>query len=343
MAEKRKRGARRISLVTGATSVIGRAVVRRLIERGDEVRVVVRQRPDGAATWKTLPSGVKPYVADLSESSEENSRALREACRGVNTIFHFASSAQGGGRSLNQSMQTNVVGTENLLLSFVEANPDPESRMRIIFSSSTAVYGYSRRGEIITEESETKPKTPYGESKLMAEQVIKAFAAANPRIGYIILRIGVMYGTGYHYGFEKLFSMLKEGRMRQIGNGENHLTMVNIDDVVDAVMLASESRAGSRVYNLTDGVQYTQKGLLKKASAFLGVEPPSSRVSYLLASLVSRSKGFDSPQFLFLTSDRIVSIDRARKELRFSPKRSLDVEGKAMADEFLKRNKRVHE
>ena len=82
---------RRISLVTGATSTLGVEVVKRLVTRGDEVRVIIRQRPEHNPEWKRLPPGVKPYVADLSTPAADSVKALQEACAGVNNIFHFAS------------------------------------------------------------------------------------------------------------------------------------------------------------------------------------------------------------------------------------------------------------
>ena len=120
--------------------------------------------------------------------------------------------------------------------------------MHILYSSSTAVYGYNRAGETLTEESKTAPVTPYGESKLMGEHVIKAFASANKRVRYTIFRIGIIYGEGYDMGFNRVFRMLREGRMKVIGDGSNHLCMINVSDAADAMItvLGGRARAATR-------------------------------------------------------------------------------------------------
>ena len=130
---------------------------------------------------------------------------LKEACAGVNCIFHFASANRPTTRKFSKYVEINVIGTENLLRAFIEANPG-EAEVHVVYASSTAVYGYNRPGETLSEDSRTAPVTPYGESKLMGEHVIKAFASANKRVKYTIFRIGIIYGDGYDNAFNKVFS-----------------------------------------------------------------------------------------------------------------------------------------
>jgi len=210
----------------------------------------------------------------------------------------------------------------------------------VIYSSSTAVYGYQRGGEVITEESKPLPANHYGESKLMGEQVIKAFAAANDRIKYTILRIAVIYGPGYSSPFDRVFDMLMQGKMRTIGSGDNRLSLVHLDDVVDAIMDCSESKKSqNKLYNLSDGERYTQKGLLAKAAKMLGTEYPKAGTDNVFTKLLAVGGSFNKSQMQFLTSDRIICTAKIRGELGIVPKRSIDVEGKAMADEFMKQHR----
>lgn len=337
MAEQRKTHSRgHVSLVTGATSSLGVEVVRRLVARGDEVRVIIRQHPEHNPEWKRLPSGAKPYVADMSVPAGETGRALREACTGVDQIFHFASADRVKTSKFSKFVEINVIGTENLLRAFIEANPG-ESEVHIIYSSSSAVYGYSRPGETLTEESKTAPVTPYGESKLMGEHVIKAFAAANKRVRYTILRIGIMYGEGYDMGFNRVFRMLSEGRMRVIGDGSNHLCLINARDAADAMILCSEEKKSlNKTYNLTDGVKYTQKELIGLAAKFLGAPAPKAKINKFLVRMMTLGRSFDDSELQFLLSDRVMSIDRIKSELGFRPRSRIDVEGKQMVNTYLK-------
>jgi NAD(P)-dependent dehydrogenase (short-subunit alcohol dehydrogenase family) len=68
-----------ISLVTGATSMLGRKVAERLIAEGNTVRAVIRATPKASDEWRMLPAGVVPYVADitLKDPSQEEAGVHR--------------------------------------------------------------------------------------------------------------------------------------------------------------------------------------------------------------------------------------------------------------------------
>ncbi len=330
-------------LVTGATSGIGRLLIERLLARKYEVRVVLRKYPREHVEWKDLPSGVKIYVADIKSTDDATRKVLMDASKGVRLLFHLAAATRHYRDryskekvETNLIINTNVIGTENMLQAYADANPN--QRLRFIYASSTAVYGQKRRGEILTEDSEPEPRGAYGESKYMAEQVIKAFAAANRRLSYTILRIGVVYGPGFESSFMKVFKLLREKRLRYVGNGENNLTLINVNDVVEAMMRVAETeKSTNEVYNLTDGMPHTQKELLKRAAKLLGVDAPSKNIHPLIARIGARTRGISEDEFSFLTSDRIVSIDKIKREMRFRPSVNIDAGARALVKEFLKR------
>ncbi len=333
MATKRKEN--KVALVTGATSGLGIALVNRLSIEGWEIRAVIRSKPEDNPEWRKLPLGVKPYVCDLALSDDATIKSMREACKGVNTIFHFASVPQTGRHKLDSYINTNVIGTENLLRAWIDANKEEQRFVHIIYASSTAVYGHHRKGEIVTEESMTKPDGAYGESKLMTEQVIEAFAEANKQLSYTIFRMSVIYGHGYEYSFNLVFKMLKEGRMKILGNGKNHLTLIGVDDIVDAILIALQKQQGvNNIFNITDGSTYTQSELIGIAAKMLKVPTPTSKISALVVKIMAKARGIDQAQIRFLLSDRIVSIDKARRELGFAPKHTIEGDGAIMVKEF---------
>ena len=271
-----KPGGNRIALVTGATSRMGSLVVGELLKRGYEVRAVLKTNPNQTSEWRQLPAGVRVYAADISLDDDATRATLRAACKGVNAIFHLAAITANASSSYNSMIGTNVIGTENILKAYTDANPTAKAEsLKLIYSSSVTVYGYRRDGETLTEDSEPMPKSPYSESKYMAEHIIKEFAERNSCINYTILRIGVIYGKGYEHNFNKVFKLLKEGRLMYVGNGMNHLTLVNITDVIRGIFLAFDSKKSvNRTYNLTDGVGYTQRDLFRKAAKFLNAKEP---------------------------------------------------------------------
>lgn len=328
--------AHRVALVTGATSGMGRLVVRELLARKYEVRAVLKTHPNETSEWRELPTGVSVYAADISLDDDATKAMLREACAGVTAVFHLAAITANASK-YSDMISTNVVGTENLLQAYADSNPRAKpGELKFIYSSSVTVYGYKRHGDVLTEESEPMPRSAYSDSKYMAEHIIMEFAERNNCIAYTILRIGVIYGKGYERNFMRIFKLISENKLMYVGNGMNHLTLVNITDVIKGMFLVLESkRSANRVYNLTDGVAYTQRDLFRKAAKFLNVKEPSRSVHPFIARLGARARGINVDQFSFLVSDRTVSIARIRKELGFKPSVSIDKGGKELANEFL--------
>ncbi len=330
-----------IDVITGPTSGIGTRLIRKLLDMGDEVRIIVLEDLS-SSHWKSLPGGVIPYRADIRLKNPDDERNLRAACAGADRIFHLAALTDLTRSSSEDYIQINVLGTENVLKAFVDSNPQ-DKRVQFIYLSTTAVYGNKRPGEILTEDSETRPSRLYGETKFMAEQVVKSFALAHPSIRYTIFRASTMYGPGYTASFDKIFRYLLENRLRYIGSGNNHITLTHIDDVVDG-MLACVGRenAYDKIYNLTDGEDYTLKQLFDKAAKFLDVPPPEKHMHPALALLGAKVLNINMAELNFLLSDRVVSIAKICRELDFRPKRSIDVEGKAQALDFLEKYKSMH-
>ncbi len=340
--EKEKAPVRRmIDVVTGPTSGIGIRLIRKLLERGDEVRIIVLEELS-SNHWKTLPGGVIPYRADIRLKNPDDEHNLRAACTGADRIFHLAALTDMTRNTSEDYIQINVIGTENVLKAFVDSNPQ-EKQVQFVYLSTTAVYGNRRSGEILTEDSETKPSRLYGETKFMAEQVIKSFALAHPSIRYTIFRASNMYGPGYTASFDKIFRYLVENKLRYIGSGNNHITLTHVDDVVDGMVdCIGKEISYDKVYNLTDGEAYTLKQLFDKAAKFLNVPAPEKHMHPALALLGAKVLNMNMAELNFLLSDRIVSVSKIHRELDFHPKRSIDVDGKAQALEFLEKYRSLH-
>ena len=320
-----------VDLVTGATSVLGRTLVKRLLNMGDEVRVLVKEQPSDIAAWKSMPTGVIPYVADLTLKNSMDKHVLAEAAKGVDNVFHMAAAVYNYKNTYQTLMNVNVEGTENLLNSILEANKEGKE-LQFIFASSISIYGHHRKGETLTENSAAKPETPYAKSKYLAEQVLRSFSLAHKNLKYTVLRLGTIYGPGYEKpSFCKVFELIKKGEFMYVGNGENHMTLIYVDDAVEAFILASENRnALEKVYNLTDGQPHTQRSLMTLAANYMDVKPPSKHVPSLLAKLSRRSKNINIDEFDFIVSDRIISTESIKKDLKFSPKAKIENEGVAM-------------
>ena len=306
-----------IDVVTGATSGLGIALVKALLDMGDEVRVIIIEHPSTSEDWKQLPPRVIPYIADLTLKRQSDYKNMVDACRGADRLFHLAASTHRFGKqTLDDFIAGNVVGTENVLKACVEANPGGE--VRFVYASTIGVYGSKRKGEVLTEESDTSPKSPYTESKLMGEQVVKSFAEVNSTIKYTIARIATIYGPGYEESFFRVLRRIRDGTLPNIGKGLNHLALVHVNDVVRGlVLMASRPEAVSKVYNLSGGDATTLASMLEISARALGVRPPSGSVRPVLARFTV--KGLASGEIDFLLSDRIISIDKIKRDLGFKP------------------------
>ncbi len=325
-----------ISLVTGATSMLGRKVAERLIDEGNIVRVILKEAPKANDEWHMLPAGVVPYVADIALKNPKQEETLRQACVGATNIFHIAGASYNYLNTYDQLIDTNVVGTENVIKAWLDANPVP-AKGNLIFTSSVSVYGHARPGEVLTETSPIKPEGPYAMSKYMATHVIESWCSANPRLNYTIARLGNFYGEGYESSFFKVFKLVSEGKMRYLGKGSNHLTIVHVDDAVDALLEIYKNRekSANKAYNITDGVAHTQKEFLDSMVKFLNAQPIRNSTNPLFAKLLAGRNDIKFDEYEFLNSDRTVSIDLAKKELGFKPSRSIEKEGKMLAEQFL--------
>lgn len=327
-------GPKIVDVVTGATSGIGVKLVKKLVEEGHEVRVIIRQTSVENGSLLKMPRGVIPFICDITFPTEMDSKIMADACKGVDNVFHISGAAYNSKFSFDELVNANVVGTENVLNSVVKASHNDKGReVKFILVSSVTVYGYVRKGEKLTEESELNPKSYYSESKVMAEQVTKDICDANKNISYTILRSGIFYGVGYKKSFYKIFSLIHDRKAFYVGDGENHLILISEDDMVEGMLLASESNnSNNKIYNISDGNNYTVKSLFNFVAKELGVEPPEHKVPKALANLGRKIMNLNIDEFDFIASDRVLDISKIENETNFKPKYSIYDNGKELID-----------
>lgn len=328
-------GEKHIDLVTGATTGLGKQLIKRLVDKGDDVRVILQTHPSVSNEWKTLPPKVEIYVADLTLANDADQQNLEKACDGVDNIFHLAGAVYNYKYTSEQLLNTNAFGTENLMNACTNANKKSKHKVHVIFASSSTVYGYRRPNEILTEESQLKPGSRYSESKVIAEQILQSFADANSNVDYTILRMSTFYGEDYKSSFNKVFKLIESGKAMYIGNGNNHISFIHESEAAESMILACQSQQSlNKIYNICDGIPYTVKELFTAVAKSLGVSPPSRGIPSALARITRKIIDINYDEYEFVASDRIISIDRAKKELDFNPKTSIYKEGMQLLEEY---------
>ena len=248
-------------LVTGGAGYIGAHVVRALLADGRAV-VVLDDLSSGHAAF--VPDGV-PFVRAGVGDTATVEATLRE--HEVDGVVHLAAFKYAG-ESVRRPLHTyeqNVVGTASLLGAMAEAGTGA-----LVFSSSAAVYG-TPDVDLVTEDTPTAPESPYGETKLVGEWLVRDQARVTG-LRHTSLRYFNVVGSGTpelydsspHNLFPLVFDALAEGRTPQV-NGTDYDTpdgscvrdYVHVADLAAAHVVAAaaleEGRPLEPVYNLGSG------------------------------------------------------------------------------------------
>lgn len=230
-------------LLTGATGLLGRALLGRLLETGDEVTALALP-----TTVSELP--VHPGLAIVPGRLEEPGR-LALAARGCEVAIHAA--AELPGASPADIERVNVVGTENLLLAAAEARA-----RRFVLLSSTAVYANLPPGRWpIAEEGPLGPSRPgsiaYGRSKIAAEGLLTRFRRRH-RMQSAILRAPTVYGRGAPMP-ERIVAELAARPLATLHSGLAGVPMqwVYAGDLAEAVLAAANAPLDWAVCNVAGG------------------------------------------------------------------------------------------
>src|SRR5512138_3332065 len=229
------------ALVTGGAGFIGSHIVRALVAEGARVRVL----DNLSSGLQANLSGIERKV-ELQEGDIRNAVACRNACRGVDAVFHLAAfiSVPGSVRDPVTADAVNIGGTLNVLLAARDAGVK-----RVVFSSSAAVYGDPEPAEdgrvTVTEKTPAAPLSPYGVEKLYGEHMCRLFAHLYG-MQTASLRYFNVYGprqnprSEYAAVVPKFVTMLLAGEQPTIfGDGEQTRDLVFVEDVARANLLAS--------------------------------------------------------------------------------------------------------
>src|SRR2546422_6018303 len=212
----------------GGTGFVGAHRVRALLERGDEVRCLVRP-PAKAQTlgW----NDVRIIRGDLDQPG-----ALAAGCAGADVVFHVAGRISA--RDLREFMRANRDGTANVLEAASHAPPQ-----RFVLVSSLAAGGPTSPGHPIDEARPPAPVTPYGQSKLAAEVLVRAMP-----FPWTIVRPPTVYGEWDHEVL-KVFKLALRGVVPVFGDGSQELSVIYAGDLAGALVAAATSpNAARKVY-----------------------------------------------------------------------------------------------
>jgi dihydroflavonol-4-reductase len=231
------------ALVTGANGFVGSHLVEALLNRGYQVRCLVRKTSN--LRWL---SGLKvEYV--YGDIADKNS--LREAVKEVNYIFHCAGLTNA--KSRDEYFKANAEGTRNLIEACIRGN---RQLKRFVYVSSQAAVGPGDDNQPLNEEAPCRPITDYGESKLQGERIVLQHVSELP---ITVVRPPAVYGPRDTdiLGF---FKVANKGFRVSFGIGESYLSLVYVKDLVDGVISAAEKpNSTNQTYFIADEKIYSWK------------------------------------------------------------------------------------
>jgi dihydroflavonol-4-reductase len=300
-----------LTLVTGGTGLVGSHVVRQLVERGDDVRIAVR---DGSLLDNLGGLDVELCTADVLDRS-----AVRRAMRGVERVFHCAgmTSLRAGTDAL---FRANVDGSRIVLEEALRAGVE-----RATYTSSVAAVGPAPRGST-ADETQTfragRYGLPYVNAKHEAETVALRVAAHG--LDLVIVNPAHVFGRGdlYRSSTELVRRFLRRELPAYV---DGALNVVDAEDVARGLVLADErGRAGERY--ILGNRNFTLDRLFADLGRLSGIEPPALKLPLPAALAMARTaEALPGRPAITTTEVRLASLwwayrsTKARRELGWTP------------------------
>ena len=297
-------------LITGSSGFVGRALLARL--------ATFNQRPPLLRLLERRPTE-PPTVFQSCAGDLGDPQSLRRACEGIDTVIHLAGIAHVGSAASAEARAINLDGSLSLLRMAIDAGV-----RRFVFLSST----------LSSDQS-----IQYGRDKHAVEEALLAAAAAGS-IEVVILRAVNIYGVGMRGNIAAMIRLISSGVLPRLPKLTNRLSLVGVDDVVSALLLAATldspadpsalmAKLAIRV-TLTDGCTYEINAIEKSIYDAVERSPSHWRLPVVLlfvasamAELLEKLRIFRSGiglrTYRNLTRDNLFDNHSAKAELGFEP------------------------
>lgn len=291
--------------MTGGTGFVGAHVVRKLVERGDSVTVLVR-RTSNLALLDGLP--VETVIGDLRDID-----SLIPPLQGIDELYHVAADYRLWARNPHEIYESNVEGTRSIL----EASRR-QGVPRIVYTSTVGCLGIPNDG---TSGDENTPVTRdelvghYKKSKFDAEQVAVHYAAEG--LPVVIVNPSTPVGPGdiKPTPTGKIIVDFLRGKMpAYVDTG---LNLVAVEDVAEGHLLAGEKGTVGEKYILGNE-NLTLREILAILAKITGRKPPSIRIPHWIALIAALSDSAISRLRNAEPSIPVEAVRMSRKKMFFS-------------------------
>lgn len=264
-----------MNLVTGGTGLLGSHIVEQLRRRDRAVRVLVRPGTD--VRW------LQSQGAEFIEGDLLDRASLDRACEGVQCVYHAAARVGDWG-PWEEFVRITIDGSHNLFDAAEKAGIP-----RFIHISSISVYGHVNQPGLVLDE--TAPLgvsvhrwSYYTRAKVAVEQEVWRRHAAGSKVKYTVIRPSWLYGPRDRATIARLVAMVRDGKAKLLGSGDNRLNVVYAGNVAEASILAADNPAAvGQAYNCSNDGELTQRQYFNLVAKAIGVSPVTRQVPFSVA------------------------------------------------------------
>ncbi|MGB3728063.1 MAG: SDR family oxidoreductase, partial [Thermodesulfobacteriota bacterium] len=283
------------TLVTGATGFIGSHIAKKLVDRGEHVKILLRQ---SSQTSNIDDIDVERVYGDVMDTDSVN-----EALKGCDTLYHTAGVASFRKEDYQKMEEINVKGTSNILNAALEAGIK-----KAVHTSSIAAIGVDPNRGIANEETKYDLDylgVKYLDTKHRGEQI--ALDLAKKGLPLVVVNPSTVIGTGDIYLSSTAF-ILWFYKKKFPGYMDGTLNMVDVDDVAEGHILAAEKgRIGERY--ILGNENFTLLQLFSLLEEVTGVPKPKMKIPYFMALasgyVVERILGMSFPNYSTMDLDSV--------------------------------------
>jgi nucleoside-diphosphate-sugar epimerase len=287
--------------VTGACGFIGSHLTKQLIERGFHV-VGVDCLDDNLYSRSVKESRLKALkqlsnfdFANINIATDELDSSFSDS----KFVFNLAAIPGQvlSWKLFDKYVESNILGTKKVIDSCIR-----NKVTKIIHASTSSVYGKFAVGD---ELQDTKPISPYGITKLAAENLLFALTSSN-NLDFTILRYFSVYGPGQRpdMAIQKFLTAIKMGQEINItGDGTQKRDITYVQDVVEATISASSITEKKQIFNISGGKQFTLNQIIDECFNVSGLK---SKINYVDRPIGDQEETYGD-------------ISKAQKLLGFNP------------------------
>jgi len=305
-------------LLTGGTGFIGSPLLRGLLDRGHSVNLVVNR------TQPSVPEGpsVKYHRCDLTDPVNFRSAGFK-----AEAAINVAGQLRVPGIVDEHYWKVHYEATKHVLEECTRFK-----LRRLVQVSTTGVYGATGRSPV-GEDGPIQPSDIYEKTKWEGERYAREYCS-DGTIDLVVARPGLVYGPGDRH-LLGLYKAIRWGVFRVIGEGDNFVHPIFIDDLVEGLIACldrPEAKGGT--FNLVNPAPVTFRGFCEAIASALGKKLPRAGIPKGMARIAGA--GFEGVRALtrmempltrerveFMTSDRAYDSSRATTRLGFTAPTSL--------------------